>query len=73
MYCDYWLFYALAQAGFLKRIEVEPFWNHHHRSTHEVVQDEVMRRHESRERYADGREILVRELTKLGIVVKIKS
>lgn len=67
MYCDDWLYFAHRQAGFLRRIKVGQFWNHRNRATHNVPVDGVLLRHESLERYAEGHEILVRELAKLGL------
>ncbi|MDP6675114.1 MAG: hypothetical protein QGH93_09765, partial [Gammaproteobacteria bacterium] len=55
--------------GFLRRIEMECFWNHTHRLTHDVEADDVLLRHESPERYAEGREAIVTELAKLGIKI----
>ena len=69
MFCDNWLFYAHDHFGFLRRIEMERFWNHTHRLTHDVEADEVFLRHESPERYAEGREIIVTELAKFGIKI----
>ncbi|HHQ15182.1 MAG TPA: hypothetical protein ENK16_09130 [Chromatiales bacterium] len=69
MYCDNWLFEAHRHAGFLKQIRASNFWHHRHRTTHAVEADEVLLRHESLERYAEGRKVLVRELAKLGIEI----
>ncbi len=69
MYCDNWLFEAHRHAGFLKQINASNFWHHKHRTTHAVEVDDVLLRHESVERYAEGRRILVRELAKLGIEI----
>lgn len=67
VYCDDWLYYAHKKAGFLRSIAGERFWNHVHRTTHSVTVDDVLLRHESHERYAEGREVLAQELAKLGI------
>ncbi len=71
MFCDNWLFIAHRHAGFLRRVTIERFWSHRHRTTHDIEIDEVLMRHESVERYAEGREILIRELAKLGISVTL--
>jgi hypothetical protein len=67
VYCDDWLYYAHRQAGFLHSVEAGQFWNHMNRATHDVVIDDVLLRHESLERYAEGYEVFVRELEKLGM------
>ncbi len=69
MFCDNWLFYAHRHAGYLRQIQVGNFWNHIHRTTHNVEIDDVLMRHESTDRYAEGREIIVTELAKLGIKI----
>jgi len=69
MFCDNWLFYAHRQAGFLRRIKAARFCNHTHRTTHNIEPDEVLLRHESLERYTEGRQIIVSELAKLGIKI----
>jgi hypothetical protein len=69
MYCDNWLFLAHRQAGFLRRFGGPPFWNHTHRTTHKVEVDDVLLRHESLQRYAHGRDTLVKEAAKLGIEI----
>jgi hypothetical protein len=69
VYCDDWLYCAHRQAGFLQSINEGQFWNHVHRTTHNVVVDDVLLRHESRERYVEGHLVFVRELQKLGITI----
>lgn len=67
MFCDMWLYAAHSHLGFLKQIDVGRFWNHIHRTTHEIEIDEVLARHESEDRYAHGEKVMLRELAKLGI------
>lgn len=45
------------------------FWNHVHRITHGVERDEVMKRHESRERYLRGMETLKKYVILQDLVV----
>lgn len=73
MFCDNWLFIAHRHAGFLCRTNVRQFWNHVHRTTHDVEIDEVLVRHESVERYAEGRETLISELAKIGITIAVQE
>lgn len=57
MFCDNW-FTAYHQKYSQFGVSRERFWNHMHRTTHKVTVDDVMRRHESPERYARGRAVL---------------
>lgn len=73
MFCDNWLFAAHAQKGFLRRVHLNEFWLHRHRTTHNVAVDDVMRRHESEERYEHGLKVLANELRALGMALEVDS
>jgi hypothetical protein len=55
MCCDHW-FYAFHKKHSYCAFSNEVFWHHRHRTTHQVEVDDVMRVHESPERYARGRQ-----------------
>jgi hypothetical protein len=56
MFCDDW-FTAYHKKYSQFGVSRERFWSHMHRTTHKVSVDDVMRRHESPERYARGRAV----------------
>ncbi len=57
MFCDNW-FTAFHGKYSLCMASKRQFWSHVHRTTHAVAVDDVMVRHESRERYERGRKTL---------------
>jgi hypothetical protein len=66
MYCDNWFSaYHRKYSGF--EISRDRFWSHLHHTTHQVAEDEVMRRHEAPERYARGRATLEKYLREHGL------
>lgn len=57
MYCDNWFcFYHRKYSAYA--VSESVFWHHNHRTTHKVEIDEVMKTHESPERFSRGREVL---------------
>lgn len=67
MYCDVWLYWAYSRAKFLRRVDPGHLrFTHVHRTTHDVEWDDVLRRHESVERYARGKAILDRLIEEAG-------
>ena len=57
MYCDNW-FHAYHSKYSLYAVSQEQFWVHVHRTTHNVIRDSVMLKHESEERYQRGKQVL---------------
>jgi len=59
MYCDNWFFLYHRKYSYYA-VSKNVFWEHKHRTTHPVEIDDVMRAHESSERYVNGRETLLK-------------
>ena len=59
MYCDNWFFLYHRKYSYYA-VSKKVFWEHKHRTTHSVEIDDVMRTHESSERYLNGRATLQR-------------
>lgn len=57
MYCDNW-FCLFHRKHSIYAVSQDVFWHHKHRATHEVEVDEVMKIHESPERFRVGLETL---------------
>jgi hypothetical protein len=57
MYCDNW-FCAYHRKYSLYAVSKDKFWTHVNRTTHKIMLDSVMLRHESAERYLRGRQTL---------------
>ena len=68
MFCDVW-FAAFHSKYSLYAVYNNIFWTHVHRTTHKVTTDDVMRKHESAERYQRGRQVLAKYIQLHGLTL----